>query len=99
MGLHAGVRKRFRAKVVKLRKMFPRIVVKVCREGLHRTRSRQPCLLLRVSLTWAFDHREQYIATEASYATGTQAHALELPDPITAYLTMTDVEPGTLILP
>ena len=26
-GLHAGVRERFRAKVVRLRKMFPRIVV------------------------------------------------------------------------
>ena len=28
MGLHAGVRKRFKATVVKLRKQFPRIVVK-----------------------------------------------------------------------
>ena len=27
MGLHCGVRKRFKAKVVKLRKLFPRIVV------------------------------------------------------------------------
>ena len=63
MGLHCGVRKRFKAKVIKLRKMFPRIVV-------------------------------QYIATETG---GT--HPLELPDPITAYLTMSDVEPGTLIMP
>ena len=63
MGLHCGVRKRFRAKVVSLRRLFPRIVVK-------------------------------YIATESG---GT--HPLELPDPITAYLTMTDLEPNTLILP
>ena len=53
MGLHAGVRKRFRARVVKLRKMFPRIVVK-------------------------------YVATED----GSGTHPLELPDPITAYLTV-----------
>ena len=26
-------------------------------------------------------------------------HPLQLPDPITAYLTMSDVEPGTLIQP
>ena len=63
MGLHAGVRKRFRAEVIGTRRLFPRIVVK-------------------------------YIATESG---GT--HPLELPDPITAYLTMTDLEPGTLILP
>ena len=63
MGLHCGVRKRFKAKVIKLRKMFPRIVV-------------------------------QYIETETG---GT--HPLELPDPITAYLFMADVEPNTLILP
>ena len=36
----------------------------------------------------------KYTATESG---GT--HALELPDPITAYLTMSDVEPGTLIMP
>ena len=36
----------------------------------------------------------KYIATESG---GT--HPLQLPDPITAYLTMTDLEPGTLILP
>ena len=36
----------------------------------------------------------KYIATESG---GT--HPLELPDPITAYLTMTDLEPNTLILP
>jgi hypothetical protein len=63
MGLHAGVRKRFRAEVIGTRRLFPRIVVK-------------------------------YIATESG---GT--HPLQLPDPITAYLTMTDLEPGTLILP
>jgi hypothetical protein len=63
VGLHAGVRKRFRAEVIRLRKQFPRIVVK-------------------------------YVATEAG---GT--HKLELPDPITAYLTMTDLEPGGLLIP
>jgi len=62
-GLHAGVRKRFRAKVVGLRKMFPRIIVK-------------------------------YTATEDG---GT--HPLELPDPITAYLTASDVEVGSLVMP
>ena len=36
----------------------------------------------------------KHIATESG---GT--HPLELPDPITAYLTMTDLEPNTLILP
>ena len=59
MGLHAGVRKRFKAKVINLRKHFPRIVV-------------------------------QYMETETG---GT--HPLELPDPITAYLCMTDLEPST----
>ena len=63
MGLHCGIRKRFKAKVVKVRKQFPRIVVK-------------------------------YIATESG---GT--HPLELPDPVTAYLTMTDLEPGGLLIP
>ena len=63
MGLHCGVRKRFKAKVVKLRKLFPRIVV-------------------------------QYVATEDG---GT--HPLELPDPITAYLTMTDLAPNTPLPP
>ena len=63
MGLHCGGRKRFQAKVVKLRKLFPRIVV-------------------------------QYVATEDG---GT--HPLELPDPITAYLTMTDVAPNTPLPP
>ena len=63
MGLHVGVRKKFKAKVIKLRKQFYRIVVK-------------------------------YTATESG---GT--HALELHDPITAYLTMSDVEPDTLIQP
>ena len=63
MGLHAGTRKRFRAEVIKLRNMFPRIVVK-------------------------------YVATEAG---GT--HPLELPDPRVAYLTMTDLEPGGLLIP
>jgi hypothetical protein len=62
MGLHAGVRKRFKAVVTGLRKQFPRIVVK-------------------------------YIATEDG---GT--HPLELPDPITAYVTMSDVEAGTLVM-
>ena len=57
MGLHVGVRKRFKAKVTKLRKQFPRIVVK-------------------------------YLEDEAG-----GSHALQLPDPITAYLTMADVEP------
>ena len=61
MGLHAGVRKRFHAKVTGLRKQFPRIVVR-------------------------------YIATESG---GTLP--LELPDPVVAYLTMSDVEPGVLI--
>ena len=61
MGLHAGVRKRFKAHVVKLRKLFPRIVVR-------------------------------YTADEAG-----NTSALCLPDPNTAYLTMTDVEPGTLV--
>jgi len=36
----------------------------------------------------------QYVATEDG---GT--HPLELPDPITAYLTMTDVEPNTPLPP
>jgi hypothetical protein len=36
----------------------------------------------------------KYIATE-----GGGTHPLELPDPITAYLTMSDVEPGTLLMP
>ena len=63
MGLHCGGRKRFKAKVVKLRKLFPRIVV-------------------------------QYLETETG---GT--HPLELPDPITAYLTMTDVAPNTPLPP
>ena len=49
--------------MIKLRKLFPRIVV-------------------------------QYVETETG---GT--HPLELPDPITAYLTMSDVEPGTLLMP
>ena len=62
MGLHAGVRKRFQAQVIKLRTQFPRIVVK-------------------------------YLATEDG---GT--HPLELPDPITAYLTMSDIELGTLLM-
>ena len=59
VGLHAGTRKRFKAHVTKLRKMFPRIVVK-------------------------------YIEDETG-----NAHRLALPDPITAYLTMGDIEPGT----
>ena len=63
MGLHAGTRKRFKARVVYLRKMFPRIVVK-------------------------------YNEDENG-----NNHLLALPDPITAYLTMSDVEPGTLISP
>ena len=62
MGLHAGVRKRFKAKVLKLRKQFPRIVVR-------------------------------YTEDEAG---GT--HPLQLPDPSIAYLTMSDVEPDTLIM-
>ena len=62
MGLHAGTRKRFKAKVMKLRKQFPRIVVK-------------------------------YIEDESG---GT--HPLQLPDPSIAYLTASDVEPGTLIM-
>ena len=62
MGLHAGTRKRFKAKVMKLRKQFPRIVVK-------------------------------YIEDETG-----GAHPLQLPDPSIAYLTMSDVEPGTLIM-
>jgi len=62
MGLHAGVRKRFKATVTGLRKQFPRIVVK-------------------------------YTATEDG-----GKHPLELPDPVTAYLTMSDVEPGTLVM-
>ena len=36
----------------------------------------------------------KYTATE-----GGGTHPLELPDPIVAYLTMSDVEPGTLIQP
>ena len=60
--LHAGTRKRFKAKVMKLRKQFPRIVVK-------------------------------YIEDETG-----GAHPLQLPDPSIAYLTMSDVEPGTLIM-
>ena len=56
MGLHAGVRKRFKATVLKLRRQFPRIVVK-------------------------------YIEDESG-----GSHALQLPDPRTAYLTMADVE-------
>jgi hypothetical protein len=62
MGLHAGVRKRFKAVVTGLRKQFPRIVVK-------------------------------YVATEDG---GT--HPLELPDPAIAYVTMSDVEAGTLVM-
>jgi hypothetical protein len=62
-GLHAGVRKRFRARVTGLRKLFPRIVVK-------------------------------YVATED----GTGTHPLQLPDPVTAYLTASDVEPGSLVM-
>jgi hypothetical protein len=57
MGLHAGVRKRFKATVLKLRRQFPRIVVK-------------------------------YIEDESG-----GSHALELPDPVTAYVTMADVQP------
>ena len=49
--------------VVKLRKQFPRIVVK-------------------------------YIEDESG-----NSLSLALPDPITAYLTMSDVEPGTLVQP
>ena len=49
--------------MIKLRKLFPRIVV-------------------------------QYIESESG---GT--HPLELPDPITAYLTMTDLEPSGLLIP
>jgi len=63
MGLHAGVRKRFKAKVIKHRKLFPRIVV-------------------------------QYTESESG-----GAHPLELPDPVTAYLTMTDLEPSGLLVP
>ena len=63
MGLHAGSRKRFKAQVVKLRKLFPRIVVR-------------------------------YTADAAG-----NTSALCLPDPNTAYLTMSDVQPGTLIQP
>jgi hypothetical protein len=62
MGLHAGIRKRFKAVVIKIRKQFPRIVVK-------------------------------YVADE-----GGGTHPLQLPDPVTAYLTSSDVEPGTLIM-
>ena len=63
MGLYAGSRKRFRATVVKLRRLFPRIVVK-------------------------------YLADEQG-----NTNPLALPDPITAYLTASDVEPGTLVMP
>ena len=63
MGLYAGTRKRFKARVTKLRKMFPRIVVR-------------------------------YLEDESG-----NAHPLALPDPITAYLTMSDIEPGTLLMP
>lgn len=61
-GLHVGVRKRFKAIVVKLRKQFPRIVVRYTEDVNGGT------------------------------------HPLQLPDPITAYLTMSDVEPGALIM-
>ena len=60
-GLHCGIRKKFKAEVVKLRKLFPRIVVR-------------------------------YTAT----ADGDTSR-LALPDPITAYVTASDVELGTLI--
>ena len=63
MGLHAGTRKRFKARVTKLRKMYPRIVVR-------------------------------YIEDENG-----DTSRLALPDMITAYLTMSDVEPGTLLMP
>ena len=56
-GLYAGARKRFRARVIKLRKLFPRIVVK-------------------------------YITDEDGCT-----HRLALPDPVTAYLMMMDIEP------
>ena len=36
----------------------------------------------------------QYLADESG-----NTHPLALPDPITAYLTASDVEPGTLLLP
>ena len=51
------------SQVVKLRKMFPRIVVK-------------------------------YMEDESG-----NTNSLALPDPITAYLTMSDVEPNTLLMP
>ena len=57
-----ALRKRFKAVVLKIRKQFPRIVVK-------------------------------YVADE-----GGGTHPLQLPDPITAYLTASDVEPGMLIM-
>ena len=63
MGLHAGTRKRFKARVTKLRKMYPRIVVR-------------------------------YLEDESG-----NTNRLALPDPITAYLTMSDIEPGTLLMP
>ena len=63
MGLHAGTRKRFKARVTKLRKLFPRIVVR-------------------------------YLEDENG-----NVHPLTLPDPITAYVTMSDIEPGTLLMP
>ena len=36
----------------------------------------------------------KYLADESG-----NTHRLALPDPVTAYLTMTDVEPGTLLMP
>lgn len=56
-GLHAGVRKRFKATVIGVRKQFPRIVVK-------------------------------YFATEDDVT-----NRIALPEMLTAYLTMVDVEP------
>ena len=58
MGLHAGTRKRFKARVTRLRMLFPRIVVR-------------------------------YLEDESG-----NTNRLALPDPITAYLTMSDIEAG-----
>ena len=89
-GLHAGVRKRFRAKVVGLRKMFPRSMHEVART--HDMRHDADLWSCGRTLGWTVIVK--YIATEDG---GT--HPLELPDPITAYLTASDVEVGSLVMP
>ena len=92
MGLHAGVRKRFKARVVKLRKRFPRIVVKYYATesgGTHPLELPDPNTAVRppVLELWSTSTTTPHSNRPRSSLCGRQ------------YLTMTDLEAATLILP